>query len=118
MMLINYFFEQLNLGVQGCTSRVVLESNGTGDIDKLAISNSLMPLYHKLGKFIETVDGFKTCAVDIAILHVSSDCPIQGFDMNTCPAWNNRDVSKLSKQLSTLSHFLGPEGILLCICPA
>ena len=116
-MLINYF-EQLNIGVQGCTSCVVLESNGIGDMDKLAISNSLMPLYHKLGKFIETTDGFKTCATNIAILHVPSNCPIQGFDMNTCLAWNNREVSKLSKHFSTLSHFLGPTGILLCICPA
>ena len=91
---------------------------GTGDMEKLAISNSLMPLYHKLGKFIEIVDGFKTCAVDIAILHVPSDCLVQGFDMNTCLAWNNRDVSKLGKHFSTLSHFLGPEGILLCIFPA
>ena len=110
-MLINYF-EQLNLGVQGCTSSVVLESNGTRDIDKLAISKSLMPLYHKLGKFIETVDGFKTCASKIAILHVPSNFPIQGFDMT----WTNRYASKLSKHLSTLSHFLGLEGILLCIC--
>ena len=79
MMLTNDF-EQLNIGVQGCTSCVVLESNGTGDMDKLAILNSLMPLYHKLGKFIDTIDGFKTCATNIAILHAPLDCPIQGFD--------------------------------------
>ena len=71
--------------MQGCISRVVLQSNGTKDLDKLAISRSLMPLYHKLGKFIETMDGLKSCAVNVAILHVPSDYPVKGFDMNTCP---------------------------------
>ena len=42
---------------------------------------------------------------------------VQGFDMNTCSDWNNRDIAKLKNMLSISSHFLGPKGILLCICP-
>ena len=102
--------------MQGCISRVVLQSSGTVDLDKLAISQSLMPLYHKLGKFIETMDSLKSCAVNVAILHVPSYYPVKGFDMNTCPNWNSRDIMKLKDMLSISSHFLGPEGILLCIC--
>ena len=97
---------------------MVLQSNGTVDLDKLEISHSLMPLYHKLGKFIETMDSLKSCAVDVVILHVPSDYPIKRFDMNTCPDWNSRDIMKLKDMLSISSHFLGPEGILLCICPS
>ena len=38
--------------------------------------------------------------------------------MNTCPDWDNRDIMKLKDVLSISSHFLGLEGILLCICLA
>ena len=77
----------------------MLQSNGTTDLDKLAILQPLMPLYHKLGKFIETMDSLKSCAVNVVILHVPSDCPVQGFDMNTCPNWNNIDIMKLKEML-------------------
>ena len=103
--------------MQGCISRVVLQSSGIVDLDKLAISQSLMPLYHKLGKFIETMDSLKSCVVNVDILRVPSNYPVKGFDMNTCPNWNSRDIIKLKDMLSISSHFLGPEGILLCICP-
>ena len=87
----------------------------TIDLNKLAISQSSMSLYHKLEKFIETKYSLKTCVVNVIIMHVPSDSAIQGFDMNTCPDWNSRDIFKLKDMLSISIHFLVLEGILLCI---
>lgn len=109
-----YFF----VGVPGEYYSVALPKTGTNDLKILEISNILMPLYQKLGKFTETAESIAACAVDVVIMHVQTNFPVSGIDINRCPDWNHRDFSKLQNYMAIANHFLKPDGTLLCVCHA
>lgn len=104
--------------IPGIYCHVPLPSSGTRDQKILEISKVLMPLYQNLGKFTETTESIAACAVDVVVMHNPTNFPVKGFDMNTCPEWNQIDLPGLQNRMAIANHFLKPEGILLCVCHA
>lgn len=104
--------------VPGSYSHVLLPTSGTRDHNILEISKVLMPLYQSLGKFTETSESIAACAVDVVVIHIPTDFPVKGFDMESCPDWNQRDLSGLQNRRAIANHFLKLEGTLLCVCHA